>query len=179
MSNIELLTMMNLYQNGFINNKGENLSMTFETLNRDYTIELTRKNTILWNNENSFRYQCEFIFKNICDIEVLRIIVNEEDIMKLIDSVYSYIEFGMSDVYIFLNSYSINSDDYIFSFKNIENKIFFAIEYYNKFYDMKLPKLNIEFNDKKLNEFLEKLYYTFLIDIDTEDSLLLNPDFLC
>lgn len=177
MSNIKLLTLMNLYQNGSIN-KGDNISTSFESLNKDYYINFNRKNTSLWINDNSYKYQCEIIFKNNLNIELLKITINEEDVIRLLDSVYTYMEFNMPDINIFLNSYSFNYNDYVFSFKNINNKIFLIVNDFNKIYKITIPKFNIEFNEDKLDEFLELLYYTFLIDLDNEDKYLVNPDFL-
>ena len=177
MANIELLTLINLYQNGLI--KSDNISTSFKSLNKDFYIDFIRKDTSLWNNDNSYRYQCEMIFKNSFNIELLKIIINEEDIMRLLDSVYSYMEFNMPDINIYLKSYSLDYNDYIFTFKNVENKIFLIVNIFNSVYKTIIPKLNIEFNEDKLDEFLELLYYTFLIDLDNEDKLLLNPDFLC
>lgn len=179
MSNIELLTLISMYQNGSIN-KGENISATFESLNHDYYIDLNRKNTSLWKSENSFKYQCELVFKNNLNIELFKMIINEDDIIRLLDSVYSYMEFNMSDINIYFDTYNpyINGY-YVFSFKNIKDNIQFIVSIYNSLYNTIYQKLNIQFNEDKLTEFLEMIYYVFLIDLDSEDSFLVNPDFLC
>lgn len=173
----------NMYSLGYIDRNENDKPTVFISSNKDYKIEMYRKEFSLWSTESSFKYLCIFDIKTILDIPVLKIILSEEDIMRLLDSVYAYLEFNMPDIYIYFNANTTNLVQTVFQFKKIRNNdkdyyldqlIIFNLNLVNQ---QLIPKLSIIFNDEDdIEELLEKIYYTFIIDIDNVDAYSLNPN---
>lgn len=143
----------------------------FTTLNNDYIIEMEREDNKVYRFENSFNYLCKFHIKNNLDILVLDILLNEKDIYVLLDSIYSYIEFNMHEI-------SIPVSNYLFNFERYYNLITLSIIECNNMYHSAITRIKTDFNDEKLSEFIDLLYFTFLIDIDDGNLLENNPNFM-
>ena len=159
--NIDNLILKNIYS--FSNLREDNSMTRFTTLNNDYIIEMER--------EDTFNYLCKFHIKNNLDILVLDILLNEKDIYVLLDSIYSFIEFNMHEI-------SIPVSNYLFNFERINNIINLSIVECNNFYKTNITRVKIDFNDDKLSQFIDLLYFTFLIDIDDGYILENNPNFM-
>ena len=167
--NIDNLILKNIYS--FSNLREDNTMTRFTTLNNDYIIEMEREDNKVYRFENSFNYLCKFHIKNNLDIPVLDILLNEKDIYVLLDSIYSYIEFNMIEI-------SIPVSNYLFNFERINNIINLSIVECNNFYKTNITRVKIDFNDDKLSQFIDLLYFTFLIDIDDGYILENNPNFM-
>ena len=167
--NIDNLILKNIYS--FSNLREDNTMTRFTTLDNDYIIEMEREDNKVYRFENSFNYLCKFHIKNNLDILVLDILLNEKDIYVLLDSIYSYIEFNMIEI-------SIPVSNYLFNFERINNIINLSIVECNNFYKTNITRVKIDFNDDKLSQFIDLLYFTFLIDIDDGNLLDNNPNFM-
>lgn len=167
--NIDNLILKNIYS--FSNLKEDNSMTRFITLNNDYIIEMERENNKVYRFENSFNYLCKFHIKNDLNTLVLDILLNEKDIYVLLDSIYSFIEFNMKEI-------SIPVSNYLFNFERINNIINLSIVECNNFYRTNITRIKIDFNDDKLSQFIDLLYFTFLIDIDDGNLLDNNPNFM-
>lgn len=167
--NIDNLILKNIYS--FSNLREDNTMTRFTTLNNDYIIEMEREDNKVYRFENSFNYLCKFHIKNNLDILVLDILLNEKDIYVLLDSIYSFIEFNMHEI-------SIPVSNYLFNFERINNIINLSIVECNNFYKTNITRVKIDFNDDKLYQFIDLLYFTFLIDIDDGYILENNPNFM-
>ena len=60
----------------------------------------------------------------------------------------------------------------------INNIINLSIVECNNFYKTNITRVKIDFNDDKLSEFIDLIYFTFLIDIDDGNLLDNNPNFM-
>ena len=167
--NIDNLILKNIYN--FSNLKEDNTMTRFTTLNNDYIIEMEREDNKVYRFENSFNYLCKFHIKNNLNTLILDILLNEKDIYVLLDSIYSYIEFNMIEI-------SIPVSNYLFNFERINNIINLSIVECNNFYKTNITRVKIDFNDDKLSQFIDLLYFTFLIDIDDGYILENNPNFM-
>lgn len=167
--NIDNLILKNIYS--FSNLREDNTMTRFTTLNNDYIIEMEREDNKVYRFENSFNYLCKFHIKNNLNTLILDILLNEKDIYVLLDSIYSYIEFNMKEI-------SIPVSNYIFNFERINNIINLSIVECNNFYKTNITRVKIDFNDDKLSQFIDLLYFTFLIDIDDGYILENNPNFM-
>ena len=167
--NIDNLILKNIYS--FSNLREDNTMTRFTTLNNDYIIEMEREDNKVYRFENSFNYLCKFHIKNNLNTLILDILLNEKDIYVLLDSIYSYIEFNMIEI-------SIPVSNYLFNFERINNIINLSIVECNNFYKTNITRVKIDFNDDKLSQFIDLLYFTFLIDIDDGYILENNPNFM-
>lgn len=167
--NIDNLILKNIYS--FSNLREDNTMTRFTTLNNDYIIEMEREDNKVYRFENSFNYLCKFHIKNNLNTLILDILLNEKDIYVLLDSIYSYIEFNMKEI-------SIPVSNYLFNFERINNIINLSIVECNNFYKTNITRVKIDFNDDKLSQFIDLLYFTFLIDIDDGYILENNPNFM-
>ena len=152
----------------------------FKTINNDYIIELERKEVSVWNEDNNYKYLCTFIFKNSIGIPILQLTTSEEYIKNLLDVVYNYIEFNMNDIFTEFNGSNLNTNYFSFRFqKDIDNFNNNTLTVYqSNLYDHNqlIPRIKIEFDSESLADFLNLIYFIFLIDID--DSLYQSPDWL-
>lgn len=155
---------MNLYNSGLVKQDEVTTSELIST-NNDYKIILQRKDAKLWYSDNSFKFICKFNFKDIIGNSIFEIILNELDIFCLLDNMYQFLEFNMSD---FFTSFNYNGKNYIFkfekSFHNKDNYIMTIFEN-NNIFNYKLDRIRIEFDENKLLEFVDLIYFTFLIDV--------------
>lgn len=143
----------------------------FTTLDNDYIIEMEREENKVYRFEDTFNYLCKFHIKNNLNTLILDILLNEKDIYVLLDSIYSYIEFNMKEI-------SIPVSNYLFNFERYYNLITLSIIECNNMYHSAITRIKTDFNDEKLSEFIDLIYFTFLIDIDDGNLLDNNPNFM-
>ena len=167
--NIDNLILKNIYS--FSNLREDNTMTRFTTLDNDYIIEMEREENKVYRFEDTFNYLCKFHIKNNLNTLILDILLNEKDIYVLLDSIYSFIEFNMHEI-------SIPVSNYLFNFERINNLITLSIIECNNFYKTNITRVKIDFNDDKLSQFIDLLYFTFLIDIDDGYILENNPNFM-
>lgn len=159
-------TLISLYYLGVV--KKEDMAK-LETLNKDYNIEIERKDFRLWSTNYSYRYLCKFYFKNNFGINILELTTCELDIFSLIDCMSQFYEDNLNDIAIHFNAHNLNLEQFIFKFtRNGNNNINLLISIYNPIYQIIINKLNIEFDEKKFLDFVDIMYFVFLIDIDNE-----------
>lgn len=160
-----------MYHAGLLKVK-DNEMASIKTTNKDYTLELIRNKSSIWNTENSFKYLCKISFKNNLNILVLDLILSEIDVFCLVDSVYSFIEFNMFDISIpCYSSKNINLNNYTISLKRIQNypkddNIVLSIDEYNSIYNYSITRLQTIIDESNLIDILDLIYFIFLIDID-------------
>lgn len=180
MDNTTLLCLKNMYLANLIDKEDKPDMAIFKTINNDYIIELERKEVSIWNEDNNYKYLCTFIFKNSIGIPILQLTTSEEYIKNLLDVIYNYIEFNMFDIFTEFNGSNLNTNYFSFRFQkdtdNSDNDILTV--YQSNLYDHNqlIPRIKIEFNSESLADFLNLIYFIFLIDID--DSLYQSPDWL-
>lgn len=167
--NIDNLILKNIYS--FSNLREDNTMTRFTTLDNDYIIEMEREENKVYRFEDTFNYLCKFHIKNNLNTLILDILLNEKDIYVLLDSIYSYIEFNMKEI-------SIPVSNYLFNFERYYNLITLSIIECNNMYHSAITRIKTDFNDEKLSEFIDLIYFTFLIDIDDGYILENNPNFM-
>ena len=146
---------------------------------KDYTIEMERTPVSIWFTENSFKYFCKFTFKNNLGIKVLELTTTEEDITRFLENVYTAIEFGMSSIPEHFNPNSSGLQMFSFMIDRdlaFLNSFTLTVLQYNPMNQVLIPRLKIDLPDDNFYEFLNLIYFSFLIDID--ERLINSPDFL-
>lgn len=159
--------MINMYVSGLI--KGDSDMATFKTINKDYTIELERKEHKLWETDNSYKYLCKFIFKNNLGIPVFELLTSENDIFVLIDNIWQYSECNLPEVVVPINSANALMKSYNMKFtrnERVYNNSFLTISEYDPISQTMINRVVIEFDEDSLFEFTNLIYFMFLIDID-------------
>lgn len=149
----------------------------FNTINKDYIIELTRKDFKLWNTNKSFKYLCKILFKNNLNIPLLEITTNEESIFNIIDCLNQFLEFNMGDIVIPINNMSTSLTQFIFKLErdfsgNMKNSIIFAVGEYNSYHQQMIDRIKIQFDEESLYNFMDIMYFSFLIDIDSNRDIM-------
>jgi hypothetical protein len=182
------LVLANMYNMGYISNninENPNIPNIFECLNKDIYIEMIRKNVTLWGNETESQYNCVLTFKNNLGNILFELNMSEIDIIKFLDCSTSYFAFGMKDICISIpinkpnqfGYYLLTWQKYIQDYPYIEYDHFIITEY-NSQLQISVKRLDINFGDTseslKMEEFLDMLYMTFIVDIENihKDDLL-------
>lgn len=161
-------TLISLYYLGVV--KKEDMAK-LETLNKDYIIEIERKDFKLWCTDYSYKYLCKFYFKNNFGITTLELTTCEIDIFVLIDNMCQFYENNLNEITIHFNASNLNLEQFIFRFSRNENGNYnLLISIYNPVYQIMINKLNIEFSEKKFLDFVDIIYFVFLIDIEDFDQ---------
>lgn len=147
-----------------------------------YTIYAERKDVSLWKSEISYKYLCKFSFTDILN-KTYSIILTEEDILRLAESLYNYYIFGMKYIEIPFNSTTSNLNKYIFTiYQSDDYGDILTISQHNLVNQSILNMIKVEFNDVEgtefsIIEFIYLIYYVFLYDI--VDFSQMFPDFVC
>jgi hypothetical protein len=162
-TNIERIVLNSIFRKG----KNDNMAL-FKTFENDYSIELSRIDRRLWSFGGNFEYICKFRFINNLNIEIT---TTEIDMFGFIDAIYQYLEFNMIDITYSLNNTSLSNFSISF-YKDIEtNNHNMIISEYNSIIGSMINRLKITFDEDKLSEFLDLIYFTFLIDIDERGEM--------
>lgn len=164
-SNISFGILNYMASSGYISNKENKMELI--TNNKDYRIEINRKdyNSLFDSNIN---YICSInFFDNITNVNIINLEFSELEAFKLIDNLFSFIEFNSKDLVIPLSLYNNQ-----FSIVNIQlsrlidnNFIEFIITNYNQNIGIVNPIIRISFDDVSFSKFIDLLYFDFLIDI--------------
>ena len=149
--------LMNMYISGII--RGNDEMGKLKTINNDYTIIINRQDIKLWYTDTNFKYICKFSFINNLNIEVFSFQVPENDIYIMIDNIYQFLEYKMKNIIFNISNYNIE-------FIRNEN-IFMKIYEYSNIVNNIIPRITIEFDEDNLLEFVNLIYFCFLIDIDS------------
>lgn len=177
-NSIENLILLNMIDSGTCK-RGDNEVAIFRTLNNDYIIELTRNELSRWDTQSGSKYLCRLNFKNNLNILVLELVTTENNISLFLESIYQYLEFNMNNITIPFNSINSNFNSYQFNFiknpLNPDNHILNILQY-NPLSNSYIIRISIEFDEYRLSDFLNELYFIYLIDID--EYLINNPEFL-
>ena len=112
-SNTQFTILSNLYYSGVM--KKEDMAI-IETFNKDFKIELVRKESKLWFTDKSFKFLCIFKFYNSLGLPLFEIVTNEIDIFIMIDNIYHYNENNINEIEIPINTNSSNLKRYKFIF---------------------------------------------------------------
>lgn len=135
-----------------------------KSLNNDYNIIFKRQESMLWYTDESLKYLCKIIFKNNLDIEVFNIITSEIDMFILIDNIFQFLDSNLNNTIVPIVSNKLINFNIVLK-RNLD-KIYFIIEERNNQINLIFERIKIEFNEDTLLEFANKIYFTFLIDID-------------
>lgn len=143
-------------------------------LNKDYYVILERRDTLIWKKER----MCYFHFLNSFHLPILSIITNEDDIRRLVENVYEFIEFQESYITVYFNISSLMDNLNSFGFEFIQGNDIFQVIEYNIYTDFRNPRLKISLNENyyDLKDFITDIYYEFLGD--KSEYIYLSPDFL-
>lgn len=188
-TNINLNILMNLFDSKIIRKENSDMGK-FTTLDKDYIIILERKNSKLWYTDTSNKYLCIFNFYNNLNIHLFSLTLSEQDIFTFLDNVYScIIEFNVPELFIPINAKDDKLNLYNFSFDKIKQKdnlglpleydndfYYFRIFQYNTINKIQIERICIRFDMDSLIDFLDLIYFIFLIDIDNHEVL--NTDWL-
>lgn len=165
-SNTQFTILSNLYYSGVM--KKEDMAI-IETFNKDFKIELVRKESKLWFTDKSFKFLCIFKFYNSLGLPLFEIVTNEIDIFIMIDNIYHYNENNINEIEIPINTNSSNLKRYKFIFTrnlNVYNNTIMTITEYDIIQKRYIDRIKIEFDEDTFNSFTNLIYFTFLIDID-------------
>ena len=157
--------LFNLYELGYIQTKEKDMANIFSLYN-EYKILFCRKSLRFINYENSLlpRYMCKFQFFNRLNILVLEINTSELDIYKLLDNMSQLSNYQLNQVCIPIETIDNQLQKFQFQFIRInENKIQFSIIENNS-----ICRLTTFFDNNKYDDFMDVIYFIFLIDIDCE-----------
>lgn len=173
---VESSIMLNMYYAGLIDKKEENNMAELKSLYNEYTIHFERKGN-RWSiggtarGGNYSNFNCIIRLSNNLGISILEINTTEINIFILVDNLYTLISTDtLKEINIPIQSIDKKFNQYTFYFiKNNENHL---IEFYiyeiNCIYHQKILRLKLLFDDKILDNFLNILYFIFLIDLDEE-----------
>lgn len=154
MINSSLSIMLNLYECGFIKEDENNVAVIKST-NNDYEIQFKRININSQFN-NYFNYFCNFKFlDNQLKIVLFEMNLSEIEVSILVDSLYQYLEFNMKDITIPFRQFRIVLDQV-------------ELNNYNMYiYENNLKRLSIKFDDTDLLDYINIMYFVFLIDLNS------------
>lgn len=156
-SNISFGILYDMVSSGYISDK-EN-KMEIVTVNKDYRIEINRVDYNSLFNSN-INYICSInFFDNITNINIINLEFSELEAFKLIDNLFSYIEFNSKDLIIPISLYNNQYSNILIYLNRINDKILFSIFNNNQCI------LRVEFDDESFSRFIDLLYFDFLIDI--------------
>lgn len=165
--------LFNLYELGYIQTKEKDMANIFSLYN-EYKILLSRKSLRFIDYENTSlpKYMCKFQFFNQLNILVLEINTSELDIYKLLDNmsildIYKLLDntSQLNQICIPIETIDNQLQKFQFQFTRInENKIQFSIIENNS-----ICRLTTFFDNNIYNDFMDIMYFIFLIDIDNEN----------
>ena len=155
---------------GVLKRDRENEAMQINTLGNEYKIVLERRDKKLFTEVSSdVFYKCTIKFVNMFNVEVLTLFGNEIEMSKFLDVVYYFLESKMPDTIFQLNSiegmcYIYLDKEYDREYKRYYNM---RITRYNEHTKAMIPIVTIKFDDETISSFIDALYFSFLIDIDS------------
>lgn len=176
----ELYLMKNLVDMGVIDKPKDNtIESSYKTQDGNYIINMIRKRRLSFLSEDSTSsYYCSINFLTSLEVPILSIQTTEIEISRLLDVFYNLLECNIgSEAYFYFNPntseciphmFSLQENDNIPLYTNtryIENYIFSV---YDKLDDILNLRFSIPFTHQCMFEFLEMMYYTFLLDIPME-----------
>lgn len=157
--------LFNLYELGYIQTKEKDMANIFSLYN-EYKLLFIRKSLRFIDYENTSlpRYVCKFQFFNQLNILVLEINTSELDIYKLLDNMSQISNHQLNQVCIPIETIDNQLQKFQFQFTRInENRIQFSIIENNS-----ICRLTTFFDNNKYDDFMDIIYFIFLIDIDCE-----------
>lgn len=171
---VEIRTLINMYELGLIKKEDNEIMSSRFFINGDYSMELERIPSVAPTTEY-ITYTCIIRFLNSINIPVLELRFPSEDMYSFMDSVDGFTEFGMDSISIPIRVFNTSgklthlylSRNYP-STPNENDKIRFEVREYNPMYGgVFSTRLGIDMDEEIfLNEFIQAIYFTFLIDID-------------
>ena len=172
-------TLQNMYRLGLIKNEGDTNMSTYTTYDKQYKIELKRENIQLWFTDNNYKFKCNIdIYDNITNRLLVHLNCNENDIMNLLDCYTQMNDFGIYEIVCPpLSPYNANGNYYfieldMFRINPISNVLmdisnrWIVIKEYNPLLEQVVDILEIQMDNSELEEFMDLLYFVFLIDQD-------------
>lgn len=164
---VENIVLKNMYDMGNINTK-DNLKSIFTSYNKDIIIEMSRKKINRFSSDIiDMNYMCSIVFKNSLGNILKELIISEIDVGILIDNIYNFLENTVTDCIIHFNSSDTRCIDNTIQLSHEINEIGFhrdIFSLYNYMDDQLIKVLSFDITNS-LVEFVDMLYYTFLIDI--------------
>ena len=167
-SNSVFNVLISLDQMGVLKRDRENEAMQVFSLGNEYRIVLERKDKSLFVEDSETSYKCFLKFYNIIGIEVITLFGSEIDMSEFLDTIYFFLESNQTDALFGL--YSLEgmccikfTKEYDSTMKALYNM---SIMRYSQFNTL-IPIATIKFDDESISAFIDLLYFTFLIDIDS------------
>jgi hypothetical protein len=174
--------MKNLIDMGIVEQRSNNtIESSYTTPDKAYIIKLRRKPRLsMFSVDSQSSYVCEIEFQNNIGISILTLRTTEMDIANMLDSFYNLIELNLGrEVYhyfsltgtdcipkmagLYTDDLYIQNNPYTNYYQTINNQYILVI--YDKLDDGLVQRLSIKMNYQTVYDLLEKIYYTFLIDI--------------
>lgn len=178
MSSVENNILQNMYYNNSIDTS-KSSRISFITMDKDYRIDLYRESFInLYSPNKSCNYKCHIVFyDNYMGNELLHLILSEVDIFYLLFNFHNFYYDGAYDIPFgsgyhstgnITNEYSILMSRQFQANPVDEDEIsYMYIDEYNTIMQTNIHKLKIKFSEDSIIDFLDKLFFQFLIDIIT------------
>lgn len=179
--NITTQLLINLQMNNLLRRDMENDMMKVYSLGKEYRMELHRKTNTLFSNSRSNNFTCYIDIYNIFNKKVFTILDNEINMSRTIDTLYffvnNYIE--NQDMILGINGYesdilSVDGLNYLVYCTKIGiDRYRLVINEQNNALGTIIPRVTLIFDDEGLSNFIDSMYFMFLIDID-DGTMLLN-----
>lgn len=188
MSTVENNVLYNMYGQG--NVKDTDINTTFISLDKDYIIRCYREKlnprwvSDIYAGQN---YKCHIIFYNNLNIELLHLIMSESEVFKILYNFNSYWPEGVYSIPLGSGYHSTTSLDNEYSFmldfdykeyhetQNkisdqrertvVNDKFYLFVHEYSSIHSQVINKFKIRFDEYKLIDFTDLLFFVFLIDI--------------
>jgi hypothetical protein len=163
----------NMSDMGIINNNNWNITSRFISPQRDYIIDLERKR-VLWSQDPGVQYTCIFHFKSNIEIPIVDVSLTEDEVWRFLDSCCAFLEYRSEDMVIYFNTDSIRMVDPIFSLSaDVVDRQTFSVSEYSRANETIMNRLSFTIDTHSLEDFLDKINYTFLSDFNyTRDYIL-------
>ena len=157
---------------GILKRDRENESMDINTLGNEYKIVLERKDKSLFNEESTTSYKCIIRLINIFGNEVVTLLGNEIDMSKFSDIIYFFLESKEPSAIFSLYSYEglcyiILNKEYTNDYRELYNMTINRSIDNNNY----IPIATLKFDDETMSRFLDLIYFSFLIDIDSNGEM--------
>lgn len=189
---LETTVMKNLIDMGIVD-KGSDMYCSYRTPDGNYIINMNRKKRLSFLSDTSDScYFCSIEILTNMNTPILSFQTNEIDISRLIDEFYNLVEYDIGDsIYHYINPNNTNcipkmiglyKKDYQLPIEyNMYNMMYnqmvssdYLIEIFDIIDESFVKRISIPMNKSTTEELLEKMYYTFLIDVPDE---LLHPEY--
>jgi hypothetical protein len=179
--NITTQLLINLQMNNLLRRDMENDMMKVYSLGKEYRMEMYRKTNTLFSNSRSNSFTCYIDIYNIFNKKVFTILDNEINISKIIDTLYFFINnyIENQDMILGINGYendilSVDRLKYlVYCTKIGTDRYRLVINEQNNILNTIIPRVTLLFDDEGLSNFIDSMYFMFLIDID-DGTMLLN-----